>query len=140
FFFMPVALPRSRGGAEGSRGLRVRGDRRSRRFYPARSLAGSPASCHAPPLPMSQQPRRDARAQDDADVHCQDVARRHYENFPTASFILPASVRPAIAAIYAFARAADDFADEPEHEGRRTELISAWRTRLEEAAAGRPEG
>lgn len=36
----------------------------------------------------------------------------HYENFPVASLLLPARLRPAVAAIYAFARSADDFADE----------------------------
>lgn len=36
----------------------------------------------------------------------------HYENFPVASILLPASLRPAVEAIYAFARSADDLADE----------------------------
>jgi squalene synthase HpnC len=39
----------------------------------------------------------------------------HYENFPVASVFLPARLRPAVRAIYAFARSADDFADEGEH-------------------------
>src|SRR5215203_2388921 len=36
----------------------------------------------------------------------------HYENFPVASWLLPASLRPAVRAIYRFARTADDIADE----------------------------
>jgi squalene synthase HpnC len=36
----------------------------------------------------------------------------HYENFPVASRLVPASLRSAVVAIYAFARAADDIADE----------------------------
>jgi len=36
----------------------------------------------------------------------------HYENFPVASFLCPPRLRPAIAAIYHFARTADDLADE----------------------------
>jgi squalene synthase HpnC len=36
----------------------------------------------------------------------------HYENFPVASWLLPAAVRPPIEAIYGFARGADDVADE----------------------------
>jgi phytoene synthase len=36
----------------------------------------------------------------------------HYENFPVASRLLPARLRPAVLAIYRFARAADDIADE----------------------------
>lgn len=39
----------------------------------------------------------------------------HYENFPVASFILPRRLRPPVRAIYAFARTADDFADEGNH-------------------------
>ena len=36
----------------------------------------------------------------------------HYENFPVASWLLPARIRPPIEAIYGFARGADDIADE----------------------------
>lgn len=36
----------------------------------------------------------------------------HYENFPVASWLLPARLRPPVETIYRFARAADDFADE----------------------------
>jgi squalene synthase HpnC len=36
----------------------------------------------------------------------------HYENFPVASLLLPAPLRPAVRAIYRFARTADDVADE----------------------------
>lgn len=38
----------------------------------------------------------------------------HYENFPVASILLPRNLRRPIAAIYHFARAADDIADEGE--------------------------
>ena len=40
----------------------------------------------------------------------------HYENFPVASILLPARLRPAVEAIYAFARSADDLADEGDAE------------------------
>lgn len=36
----------------------------------------------------------------------------HYENFPVASWLCPAHIRPAVVAIYRFARTADDLADE----------------------------
>ncbi|MEP6607873.1 MAG: squalene synthase HpnC [Burkholderiaceae bacterium] len=36
----------------------------------------------------------------------------HYENFPVASWLMPSALRPAVRAIYRFARAADDIADE----------------------------
>jgi squalene synthase HpnC len=40
------------------------------------------------------------------------MAVDHYENFPVASILLPKHLRPAVHAIYAFARSADDIADE----------------------------
>ena len=43
---------------------------------------------------------------------CEALARSHYENFPVASRLLPAPMRPHVAAVYAFARIADDIADE----------------------------
>ena len=69
---------------------------------------------------------------------CQRIAARHYENFPVASWLLPAEMRPHIAAIYAFARTADDFADEGDRsEDERLSLLAGWRRRLQDAAAGR---
>jgi hydroxysqualene synthase len=66
-------------------------------------------------------------------VECQRLARRHYENFPVASLLVPRDRRDALAAIYAFARSADDFADEPGVEGR-LDLLAGWRRRLYECA------
>ena len=43
---------------------------------------------------------------------CQTIASQHYENFPVASFVLPAKIRAAVAVVYVFARRADDLADE----------------------------
>jgi squalene synthase HpnC len=40
------------------------------------------------------------------------MAVDHYENFPVASILLPRRLVPAVEAIYAFARSADDIADE----------------------------
>jgi len=40
------------------------------------------------------------------------LANTHYENFPVASVLLPSHLREPIGLIYAFARQADDFADE----------------------------
>ena len=43
---------------------------------------------------------------------CRRLAQSHYENFPVASRLLPGHLRDPVAAIYAFARTADDIADE----------------------------
>lgn len=48
----------------------------------------------------------------DAYDYCQQLAQQHYENFPVASKLLPKQQRRAVAVIYAFARTADDIADE----------------------------
>ena len=69
-------------------------------------------------------------------AHCASVARRHYENFPVASLLIPKQQRRHVAAIYAFARQADDFADEASYEGRRVELLAEWRRKLNDAARG----
>jgi hydroxysqualene synthase len=72
-------------------------------------------------------------------AHCQQLARAHYENFPVASRLLPAAMRPHIAAIYAFARRADDFADEPGlRDDERLRLLDDWLTRLDRATAQKP--
>lgn len=44
--------------------------------------------------------------------HCMKMVRGHYENFPVASLVLPKPLRQPISVIYAFARTADDIADE----------------------------
>lgn len=66
------------------------------------------------------------------------MAFGHYENFPVASLLLPQPQRDGIAAIYAFARSADDFADEPEHAADRLGLLRDWMGRLEKPADGHP--
>lgn len=66
------------------------------------------------------------------------TATDHYENFPVASLLLPRDLRAPVAAIYRFARSADDIADEgaasPEERLRRLEdYVSA----LDNIAVGR---
>lgn len=70
---------------------------------------------------------------------CERLAREHYENFPVASVLLPKRMRPHIAAIYAFARTADDFADEPGRDPQeRLRLLDEFEGRLQAIAEGRP--
>jgi hydroxysqualene synthase len=67
-------------------------------------------------------------------ARCLEIAQRHYENFPVASRLLPRRARPHIAAIYAFARIADDFADEGTRSpAARLALLDDWQTRLHKA-------
>ncbi len=65
----------------------------------------------------------------------------HYENFPVASVLCPPALRPAVVAIYHFARTADDIADEGEAsaEDRLAELAS-YRRDLVAVCAGHEPG
>src|SRR4029077_10751612 len=62
--------------------------------------------------------------------YCEEFARAHTESFPVASRLVPAEIRPHLVALYAFARSADDFAEEPQYEGRRAEALDRWEEEL----------
>ena len=63
----------------------------------------------------------------------------HYENFPVASVLCPPRLRPPIAAIYHFARTADDIADEGDAPARqRLDDLAAMHADLLAVAAGQP--
>jgi squalene synthase HpnC len=65
------------------------------------------------------------------------VSIAHYENFPVASRLVPASLRSAVVAIYAFARAADDIADEGSASpASRLATLDAYGTLLERIERG----
>jgi squalene synthase HpnC len=67
------------------------------------------------------------------------VAGQHYENFPVASWLCPPRLRPPIAAIYAFARTADDIADEGDASpSERLAQLGAFRADLALTARGQP--
>ena len=71
--------------------------------------------------------------------YCQDVAAEHYENFPVASRLLPRRFRQPITVIYAFARTADDFADEGDRSpAERLKLLDDYEARLQRLIAGMP--
>ena len=72
---------------------------------------------------------------------CESDARGHHENFPVASLLLPRRIRPHVAAVYAFARSADDFADEGERTpAERLALLDGWEFRLRHAATSPEAG
>ncbi|MBW8848178.1 MAG: squalene synthase HpnC [Burkholderiales bacterium] len=61
----------------------------------------------------------------------------HYENFPVASWLCPPRVRPAVVAIYHFARTADDLADEgDESTAQRVQALRDYRVDLNAAVTG----
>jgi squalene synthase HpnC len=61
----------------------------------------------------------------------------HYENFPVASLLLPRRLREPIEVIYAFARSADDFADEGTlADAERLALLDGYRDELAKIERG----
>jgi squalene synthase HpnC len=71
---------------------------------------------------------------EEAYAWCGRVARSHYENFTIASWLMPREMRRYMHAIYAYARMADDFADE-EHSIAK---LDEWEKQLDLAYAGSP--
>jgi squalene synthase HpnC len=68
---------------------------------------------------------------------CERITYDHYENFPVASLFLPREKRQHVCAIYAFARIADDFADEPGLTlAERIESLNEWEEQLAEVYRG----
>ena len=68
-------------------------------------------------------------------AYCERLAHAHYENFPVGSLLIPKSKRPHFYSIYAFARTADDFADEGYDRGLsdadRLAALDDWGEQLE---------
>ncbi len=70
--------------------------------------------------------------------HCWRVASGHYENFTVGSWLLPRRHRRHLAAIYAWARTADDLADEGDAPPvERLARLDAWERAFDEGLAGR---
>jgi len=65
------------------------------------------------------------------------VSVGHYENFPVASFLVPARERAAVVALYRFARGADDLADEGDAPAQaRLDALARYRRAVDAMAAG----
>ncbi len=70
--------------------------------------------------------------------YCEALCHAHHQNFPVASIFARSQLRKHIWAMFAFARAADDFADEAAYEGRRTRELDRWEADLHATYYGRP--
>jgi squalene synthase HpnC len=73
-----------------------------------------------------------------ARAFCREIAARHYENFTVATRLVPPRLRQHLANVYAFARWADDLADEAASASAATAALAAWQGELEACFAGRP--
>jgi squalene synthase HpnC len=93
-------------------------------------VARSPAL--AVPLPTSL----------DADAcyrYCEALVRARHHNYPVGSMFARSQLRKHIFALFAFARVADDFADEITYEGRRARELDRWEEQLHDAYRGNAE-
>ena len=69
--------------------------------------------------------------------YCRRLARRHYENFTVAGFLLPRNLRQHFHNIYAYCRWADDLADETSGPEESLRLLDWWQGQLEDCYRGR---
>ncbi|MBN2475020.1 MAG: squalene synthase HpnC [Pirellulales bacterium] len=77
-------------------------------------------------------PRRSRR-------YCRRLARRHYENFTVASFLLPRTLRQHFCNVYAYCRWADDLADEIGDPKQSLALLHWWEAQLRGCYAGKTQ-
>jgi squalene synthase HpnC len=99
---------------------------------------GGASTLHAvsrPPIPWLDPPPGPWTVER-AYAYCEEFVRAHTESYPVASRFVPAEIRPYLMALYAFARSADDFADEPQYEGRRREALDRWEEELGRCSHG----
>ncbi len=101
-------------------------------------MAGSSQAVETMAGPASEARPADDGALDAAFAECERIARAHYENFTLGSRLLPRPLRRHIAAVYAFARTADDLADETPDPARAVAGLDEWERELRACYAGRP--
>jgi hydroxysqualene synthase len=71
--------------------------------------------------------------------YCEALCRARHHNYPVGSMFARSALRKHIFALFAFARVADDFADEAAYEGRRARELDRWEEQLHAAYRGRAE-
>lgn len=97
-----------------------------------RDQVSSGEGAAAPSMLASAGPRNTELAE--AYAFCGKLARSHYENFTIASWLMPRALRPHMHAIYAYARIADDYADEERSRAK----LDEWEAELDRALRGAP--
>ncbi len=71
--------------------------------------------------------------------YCEALCRARHHNYPVGSMFARSHLRKHIFAMFAFARVADDFADEAAYEGRRARELDRWEEQLHNAYRGHAE-
>jgi squalene synthase HpnC len=71
--------------------------------------------------------------------YCEALCRARHHNYPVGSMFTRSALRKHVFALFAFARVADDFADEGAYEGRRARELDRWEEQLHTAYRGHAE-
>jgi phytoene/squalene synthetase len=71
--------------------------------------------------------------------YCEALCHSRHHNYPVGSMFARSHLRKHIFAMFAFARVADDFADEAAYEGRRARELDRWEEQLHDAYRGHAE-
>jgi squalene synthase HpnC len=72
----------------------------------------------------------------EAERYCRGLAKRHYENFTVASWLLPGRLRQDFYNVYAYCRWADDLADEMGDAKQSLALLDWWERQLRDCYLG----
>jgi squalene synthase HpnC len=88
---------------------------------------------YGPTAPPSEPPPSLGRGR----RYCRRLARRHYENFTVATWLLPRRLRQHFCNLYAYCRWADDLADETDDPDRSLALLNWWEAQLHACYQGR---
>ena len=86
---------------------------------------------YGPEAPQSKRPSRGRGRR-----YCRRLAKRHYENFTVANWLLPRGLRQHFCNVYAYCRWADDLADETGDPRRSLDLLDWWEGQLHKCYAG----
>jgi squalene synthase HpnC len=95
-------------------------------------MSAASINAHPEPAIASASTTHNAADVKSAYEYCARLAKSHYENFTIASWLMPREMRPPMHAIYAYARMADDFADEEHDLGK----LDQWERELDLCYAG----
>jgi squalene synthase HpnC len=71
--------------------------------------------------------------------YCEALVHARHHNYPVGSMFARSALRKHIFALFAFARVADDYADEEQYEGRRARELDRWEAQLHDAYRGKVE-
>lgn len=71
--------------------------------------------------------------------YCEALVHARHHNYPVGSMFARSALRKHIFALFAFARVADDYADEEQYEGRRARELDRWEQQLHDAYRGKAE-